>query len=80
MQYTVTQIPQGFDLGVVTEMLTVFDPAAVVDIDDSGSTLRLSTVLGTAELVPLLKAAGVPIAARSGVEQVPSECCGGCGG
>lgn len=79
MQYTVAQIPRGLDLGLVTEMLTAFDPAAIVDIDGSGSMLRFSTFLGTAEIVPLLKAAGVPLP-RSGVTQVPSECCGGCGG
>lgn len=79
MQYTVAQIPEGLDVGLVTEILAAFDPAAVVDIDGSGSVLRLSTSLSTADVVPLLKAAGVPIT-RAGVERVPSECCGGCGG
>lgn len=79
MQYTVAEIPRDFDLGLVTEMLTAFDPAAIVDIDGSGSTLRFSTFLGTAEIVPLLRAAGVPLPG-SRVKQVPSECCGGCSG
>lgn len=79
MQYTVARVPKDLDLDGIAVALTAFDPSAIVDLDRSGSVLRLSTVLGTAEIVPLLKSAGLPLVSAD-VDRVPSECCGGCGG
>lgn len=55
------------------------DPAAIVDVDAGGRTLRMATVLTRDELLSCLREAGLP-ADTSRLRQLPSVCCGGCGG
>ncbi len=55
------------------------DPAAIVDVDAGGRTLRMATVLSRDELLSCLREAGLP-AETSRLRQLPSVCCGGCSG
>ncbi|MGN6113384.1 MAG: hypothetical protein ACTHOC_10385 [Luteimonas sp.] len=59
--------------------ITELDPAALVDLDASGRTIRMATVLTRAELLACLEAAGLP-SEPSRLRQLPSVCCGGCSG
>lgn len=52
---------------------------AVVDLDATSTLLRVSTSLDGAQLHKLVAFAGFPVALAD-VQQLPSECCGGCGG
>ncbi|MEO6800878.1 MAG: hypothetical protein ABI178_13150 [Rhodanobacter sp.] len=54
------------------------DPAAVVDLDASGQ-LRISAAVTAVDLIDVLQQAGYPLAPAQ-VVQLPSICCGGCGG
>jgi hypothetical protein len=55
------------------------DPAAIVDVDAGGRTLRMATVLSRDELLSCLREVGLP-AETSRLRQLPSVCCGGCSG
>jgi len=55
------------------------DPAALVDIDPAGTTLRISTLLPRVQVAGLVSAAGYPVETGQ-VHQLPSICCGGCSG
>ena len=55
------------------------DPAALVDLDADGRTIRMATVLTRAEVVACLAEAGLP-ADDARLRQLPSVCCGGCSG
>ena len=67
------------DLAAIGQAIAALDPAMLLDLDASGRTLRLSTCATRDELLACLDAAGVADADR-GLVQLPSECCGGCGG
>ena len=55
------------------------DPAALVDVDADGRTIRMATALTRAELLACLGEAGRP-ADSARLRQLPSVCCGGCSG
>ena len=78
MQYTLTGAPGSIDFDAFRARVVDEDPAAVVDVDASGTTLRVSTVMTEAELGALAAAWSGHAAVR--LRRVPSECCGGCGG
>ena len=65
------------DLDQIERELAALDPAALLDLDSSGSAVRISTWLTQLELLGCLRAAGVDIPPGD-LEQVPSVCCGGC--
>ncbi len=79
MQYTIATSSAQVDLSVVQRAIDDVDPAAIVDIDSTGGTMRISTAIGSAELLALLNGVGYPLSAGA-LEQVPSQCCGGCSG
>lgn len=64
---------------VVQDALFDVDPTAVVDLDMSGLVMRVSASATTADLVEVLQRIGWPVTAEQ-VVQLPSICCGGCGG
>ena len=66
-------------LGAIEHSIREVDPSALVDIDKTGKTLRVSATLGADHLLGILNKAGWPVA-ENDLERVPSECCGGCGG
>ena len=67
------------DLSPLDRAIVGLDPAAIVDGDAGGRTLRMATVLTRDELLSCLQAAGLP-AEPSRLRQLPSVCCGGCSG
>ena len=67
------------DLSPLDRAIIGLDPAAIVDVDAGGRTLRMATVLTRDELLSCLREAGLP-AEPSRLRQLPSVCCGGCSG
>src|SRR5574337_2094479 len=67
------------DLYAINSALRDVDPMAVADIGPEGASLRVAVELGSPELLALLTRAGYPVDWRQ-LEQVPSVCCGACGG
>ena len=67
------------DPGAIEDAIRDLDPAALVDIDPSASTLRIATSVGAQQLVSLITQAGYPVSPAQ-VRQLPSICCGGCSG
>lgn len=67
------------DLDAINSALLDVDPMAVADIGPEGASLRIAVELGSPELLALLTRAGYPVDWRQ-LEQVPSVCCGACGG
>ena len=67
------------DFAAVEDAIHTFDPAAQIDIDKPGENLRVAASMEAFELVSLLDRMGYPVN-PSQVVQLPSICCGGCGG
>ena len=67
------------DLAAIDDAIRDVDPAAVLDVDASGSIMRVAAAVSALELVDLLGSAGYPVE-RERVSQLPSICCGGCSG
>ncbi len=67
------------DVSPLDRAIVELDPAAVVDLDVDGRTIRMATVLTRAELLACLAGAGMP-ADGARLRQLPSVCCGGCSG
>lgn len=67
------------DLAVIERAIAELDPSALLDLDASGRTIRISTLMGQAELIACLRDAGAADPSQY-LTQVPSDCCGGCGG
>jgi hypothetical protein len=61
------------------DALRVGDPAALLDVDSTGVTLRLSTSLRPDEICRHLTWAGC-LANPDELQDVFADCCGGCGG
>ncbi len=67
------------DLDAINDALVAIDPMAVADIDPADASLRVAVELGSPELLALLTRVGYPVDWTQ-LEQVPSVCCGACGG
>ncbi|WHZ18060.1 MAG: hypothetical protein OJF55_000209 [Rhodanobacteraceae bacterium] len=67
------------DLDAINAALAAVDPMAVADLEPGGASLRVAVELGSPELLALLTRAGYPVDWRQ-LEEVPSVCCGACGG
>jgi|SRR5690348_1586883 len=67
------------DLDAINDALTGVDPSAMADMDPVDANLRVAAELGSPELLALLARAGHPIGWKQ-LEEVPSVCCGACGG
>ena len=79
MQYTIGSSAPPADLAALRRGLDEVDPAAMVDIDPGTGQVRISTLIGAAELLAVVKGTGYAIGADE-LQQLPSQCCGGCGG
>lgn len=77
MRFTLNGNPA--DLVQVDRVLATLDPAALCDFDIGAGTIRIQTAATPAELIAGLREAGLE-ASASTLLQLPSECCGGCGG
>lgn len=78
MEFKIHLMGPAPDLDRVASQVGDADPSALVDVDAEG-VLRLSTLLPADELVAALSRADVWVRGAD-VEQLPSTCCGGCGG
>ncbi len=78
MEFHVT-MPDAIDPGAIEHAIRAVDPAALVDIDPAGPTLRVAATVDLPQLLALLNRAGYPVSHHH-VVQVPSTCCGGCSG
>jgi len=67
------------NLDAINDALLEIDPMAVADIDPGDASLRVAVELSSPELIILLTRAGYPVDWKQ-LEQVPSVCCGACGG
>lgn len=63
----------------IAQAIDAVDPASIVDLDPGSGALRISTSVGEAELGSILLQAGYALSPGQ-LEQIPSQCCGGCGG
>lgn len=79
MKFNIKTDGHAIDVYVIEQALIQADPAAVIDIDRTSSSLRVSTCLDDVELMSLIANAGFPIPAAN-LQGVPSDCCGGCSG
>lgn len=79
MEFSLRIAGQSPDLASVGRELTAVDPSALFDLAANGQSLRISTLATGQELLGCLRAAGVE-ATLDDITQLPSVCCGGCGG
>lgn len=79
MQFRIDITGATPDIGAIEQAIGTVDPAALVDIDAAGRTLRVAAAVDAAQLLGLIGQAGYAVATAQ-LQQVPSECCGGCGG
>lgn len=79
MEFHIAVVEASPEPGVVQDALFDLDPTAVVDLDMSGLVMRVSASATAADVVEVLRQTGWPVTADQ-VVQLPSICCGGCGG
>lgn len=79
MKFNIKTNGKAVDVFVIEQALTKIDPSALIDIDRTNASLRVSTCLDDSELSSLMTEAGYPVSTFD-VQGIPSECCGGCGG
>lgn len=79
MEFHVDGMPSTADMAAITDAIYNIDPAALVDIDPSTGALRVNASMSAADLTQAISSAGQDVNALL-VMQMPSNCCGGCGG
>lgn len=67
------------NLRAIEQTVLDTDPAALVDLDASGDTLRVAGAFTAVDVVWMMSQAGCHVSPQQ-VEQLPSICCGGCSG
>jgi len=77
MEFNVALDTRTADLARIDAKLREVDPAALVDVADHG--LRIAGAFDAPSLLASLRDSGCELSG-SQIEQVPSVCCGGCGG
>lgn len=79
MEFHIALAETSPDPAMVQDALFDVDPMAVVDLDMSGLVMRISASASAEDLVDVLHRTGWPVSIGE-VVQLPSICCGGCGG
>lgn len=79
MEYHIDMDGMKPDLRAIEDVLYDLDPAVIVAMARDGNTLRIATYMPMTDLLGLIRQAGCPLEPRQVVE-LPSICCGGCGG
>lgn len=79
MEFHIALTDTAPDAMQVQDAMFDVDPAAVVDLDTSGLIMRISSTATAEDLVQVLQTTGWSVTAKE-VVQLPSICCGGCGG
>lgn len=64
---------------VIQDAMFDIDSSALVDLDMSGLVMRISSYVPVGDVIEALQQAGWTVA-QNQVVQLPSICCGGCGG
>lgn len=79
MEFHVDGLAVAADMAAISEAIRAIDPAAMVDIDPATGALRVGAAMSADDLTAAIGNAG-----QQGngllVMQMPSNCCGGCGG
>jgi len=79
MEFHIALTDTSPSLNAIRDALFGMDPAAVVDLDMNGLVMRISSSAEAVDLVEVLRQTGWTVAPEQ-VVQLPSICCGGCGG
>ncbi|MEO8365052.1 MAG: hypothetical protein ABI538_02480 [Pseudoxanthomonas sp.] len=79
MQFVLETRGPAPDADAIARAIDAVDPAAIVDVDPSSGSLRISAAISQVELATIIDRAGYPLV-QGQLEQLPSQCCGGCGG
>ena len=79
MEFHVDGLAATADVPAITDAINNIDPAAQVDIDPATGALRVSAAVSADELTTAIGTAGQDVGSLL-VMQLPSTCCGGCGG
>ncbi len=79
MEFHVKTTGWAPDVDVILDAVRAVDPLALVDIAPAGDMLRVAAAVDAAGLIALVNQAGYAVLPEQ-VIQLPSTCCGGCGG
>ena len=79
MEFHVDGLPTSVDMAAITDAINNIDPAALVDIDPATGALRVNASMSADDLTSAIGTAGQEVGGLL-VMQLPSTCCGGCGG
>lgn len=79
MEFHVDGLSAAADVAAITDAINNVDPAALVDIDPSTGALRVNASMSADDLTAAIGSAGQEVGGLL-VMQLPSTCCGGCGG
>ena len=79
MQFALRTTGVAPDIAAMEHELAALDPAVLLDFDEAGRTVRISTSATAGEILAGVRKAGIAANADDLVS-LPSECCGGCGG
>lgn len=79
MEFHVDGLAASADVAAITDAINNIDPAALVDIDPSTGALRVNASMSADDLTAAIGNAGQEVGGLL-VMQLPSTCCGGCGG
>ncbi len=79
MEFHVDGLPAAIDMAAITDAINNIDPAAQIDIDPATGALRVSAAISADELSTAIGTTGQQADGLL-VMQLPSTCCGGCGG
>jgi len=78
MEFHIKTRGVSHDLDAIKDALTAVDPSAMADIPSTRAR-AFAAEMSSPELLALLTRAGYPVEWKQ-LEQVPSVCCGACGG
>ncbi|MFZ2237028.1 MAG: hypothetical protein WBP11_15200 [Dokdonella sp.] len=79
MEFHINTSHATVNAALVQEALWQIDPASIAQLAADGHELRVNVEADVGGLVALLQGIDLPIDA-SDITQIPSICCGGCGG
>ncbi len=79
MEFHVDGLPATADMAAITDAICNIDPAALVDLDPATGAMRVNAALNANDLTTAIGTTGQEVGGLL-VMQLPSHCCGGCGG
>ena len=79
MEFHVDGLSATADIATITDAIYIIDPAAQVDVDPSTGALRVNAAMSADDLTAAIGSVGQSVGGLL-VMQMPSHCCGGCGG